>query len=540
MSKQVSHRFPVAMIALGLFASTAEAQTASSLTPGWWQPAAIEHARRMQMFVDPLVGGQATPAVIDGTVSAQDATGVIASYQPNGKTFTSSNAFFQNIGTNGRTCFTCHQPETGWTVTPAAIQSRYAASRGTDPVFRLVDGATCPNADISTNAKRITAFSLLLNKGLIRVGLPAPVAAQSTTYVSAITVQNDPYGCSNNNASNTVGIYSFYRRPLPTTNLAIQNNVTPPSPATTPVADAINQIMWDGREPSLITQSNSAVLIHSQSSRSPTPTESGQMIQFETGIYTAQLTDSSAGKLNAAGATGGPVTLSTQPFVAASIKASLGPPPVSSNAFDLYTAWNGLSGTDRTSAARESIVRGEALFNSPTVKSCSGCHNAVDNGNHNGAGTAATPEASFIKFFNTGLGLAPSAPVCTAGTGTSTDQGQSGCSGPTHIGLTAAALADLNLSGLPVFTVTCTDPNNGNATTTYQMTDLGRAMNTGLCADLGSFKAPSLRGLASRAPYFHNGAAPTLRSVVNFYNDNFHIGFTPQNITDLVNFLQTL
>jgi hypothetical protein len=27
---------------------------------------------------------------------------------------------------------------------------------------------------------------------------------------------------------------------------------------------------------------------------------------------------------------------------------------------------------------------------------------------------------------------------------------------------------------------------------------------------------------------------------VNFYNDNFNIGFTPQNITDLVNFLQTL
>jgi hypothetical protein len=34
-----------------------------------------------------------------------DPTGVLATFQPNGATLTANNAFFQNLGTNGRTCF---------------------------------------------------------------------------------------------------------------------------------------------------------------------------------------------------------------------------------------------------------------------------------------------------------------------------------------------------------------------------------------------------------------------------------------------------
>ena len=43
-----------------------------------------------------------------------------ATDQPGGATHTASNPFFQNLGTNGRTCFTCHQPQTGWTVSAAS------------------------------------------------------------------------------------------------------------------------------------------------------------------------------------------------------------------------------------------------------------------------------------------------------------------------------------------------------------------------------------------------------------------------------------
>jgi cytochrome c peroxidase len=53
-------------------------------------------------------------------------------------------------------------------------------------------------------------------------------------------------------------------------------------------------------------------------------------------------------------------------------------------------------------------------------------------------------------------------------------------------------------------------------------------------------KGPILRGLAARAPYFHNGSAATLLDVVDFYDQRFGIGFTAQQKNDLVNFLNSL
>jgi cytochrome c peroxidase len=72
------------------------------------------------------------------------------------------------------------------------------------------------------------------------------------------------------------------------------------------------------------------------------------------------------------------------------------------------------------------------------------------------------------------------------------------------------------------------------------VTDPGRALITGKRADIGKVKGPILRGLAARAPYFHNGSAATLLDVVNFYDQRFNIGFTEQDRRDLVAFLQTL
>ncbi len=96
----------------------------------------------------------------------------------------------------------------------------------------------------------------------------------------------------------------------------------------------------------------------------------------------------------------------------------------------------------------------------------------------------------------------------------------------------------LDISGLPVFTLTCTQ--GPLAGTVYTVTDPGRALITGQCADIGKVKGPILRGLASRAPYFHNGSAATLMDVVNFYNERFGLNFTDQQKQDLVNFLNTL
>ena len=53
---------------------------------------------------------------------------------------------------------------------------------------------------------------------------------------------------------------------------------------------------------------------------------------------------------------------------------------------------------------------------------------------------------------------------------------------------------------------------------TLEVTDPGKAMLSGKWTDIGKTKGPMLRGLAGRAPYFHNGSAKDLTTVVNFYN----------------------
>jgi cytochrome c peroxidase len=74
----------------------------------------------------------------------------------------------------------------------------------------------------------------------------------------------------------------------------------------------------------------------------------------------------------------------------------------------------------------------------------------------------------------------------------------------------------------------------------FVVTDPGRTLITGNCADIGKVKGPILRALAARAPYFHNGSAATLLDVVNRYDERFGIGFTRQQKDDLVNFLSAL
>jgi cytochrome c peroxidase len=63
---------------------------------------------------------------------------------------------------------------------------------------------------------------------------------------------------------------------------------------------------------------------------------------------------------------------------------------------------------------------------------------------------------------------------------------------------------------------------------------------TGNCGDLNRIKGPILRGLAARAPYFHNGAGATLAEVVAFYNLRFQMGLSAREQADLVAFLKTL
>ena len=94
---------------------------------------------------------------------------------------------------------------------------------------------------------------------------------------------------------------------------------------------------------------------------------------------------------------------------------------------------------------------------------------------------------------------------------------------------------------LPIFEVTCkpgyTTAFNG---TKVQTNDIGLAMISGHCADVGRFTVPTLRALASRAPYFHDGSAQTLRDVADFYKGRFNMDLGGNDRDDLAAFLAAL
>jgi cytochrome c peroxidase len=106
---------------------------------------------------------------------------------------------------------------------------------------------------------------------------------------------------------------------------------------------------------------------------------------------------------------------------------------------------------------------------------------------------------------------------------------------PLNIGVADPQPPGLDVSGMPRYTLQHTTTG-----ATVTVTDPGRALITGKWEDIGKFKGPILRGLAGRAPYFHNGSAPSLDAVINFYDVRFNIGLTDQEKADLVAFLRSL
>jgi len=88
---------------------------------------------------------------------------------------------------------------------------------------------------------------------------------------------------------------------------------------------------------------------------------------------------------------------------------------------------------------------------------------------------------------------------------------------------------------MPLYTL-----KNKTTYETIQTTDPGRAMITGKWKDIGRFKGPVLRAVASRPPYFHDGSAKDLSAVIDFYNTRFVIRLTDREKADLVAFLASL
>jgi hypothetical protein len=466
---------------------------------------AIAQAQQLRAFTDPNVAPAAPaataatsvaslPATLGASQTFADAAGQTGSVLAIAPVQTANDAFFQSLGSNGRFCGSCHQDQSNWTLSPPVIQAIFTATGGTDPLFRRIDGATCPTANVSTAAALQTAYSLLLNRGLIRIGLPVPTSAQF-----AVTAVNDPYKCTTSPTtgltSPTSGIVSVYRRPLPTTNLRFET-----------------VLMWDGRETSLTQQATDATLIHAQAFTAPTAAQLAQITAFESALTTAQVSGIAAQSLSLQGATGGPAALATETLKVAS------PPPQPANSFTLFAAWAGLTGSDATTQARLSIARGEAIFNTRPI--------------------AITGVAGFNNSVVNGVSVEPTFKGACSTCHNIVNAGGNSLALKLDIGVTGSAPPALNVAGLPQFTLHCASGSLAGQTSV--VTDPGVALISGQCADIGKTKVPTLRGLAARPPYFHNGSAAQLADVVNFYDQRFRLGLAPQEKTDLVNFLSSL
>jgi hypothetical protein len=459
-----------------------------------WSFAGATLALAVSLASGPTASGQ--QAVLD----TPNPSGVLRTITLDGNPPDFSNPFFQVLGTNGRSCVSCHVPSTGWTISPPEIQARFRATRGLDPIFRTNDGSNSPLADVSTVAARRAAYSMVLNKGLIRIGLPIPAGAQFD-----LVGVDDPYRFA------SAAELSLFRRPIPSTNLRF-----------------LTAVMWDGRESfsplgtfpilavntgaqnalalfeDLKHQANDATTGHAQGAPL-TGAQREAIVSFELNLATAQQQDRHAGVLTARDARGGPIYLASQDFYV-TINDVLGADVITGRfdprAMTLYDVF-----ANSRNPQRAAIARGAALFNATRI------------------------DITGVGGLNDDLGMTVIRGSCTS-CHDSPNVGDHSVALPIDIGVTDE---QFRTPDMPLYTL-----RNLATGQIRKTSDPGRALLTGKWKDIGKFKGPVLRGLASRAPYFHNGIAADLGEVVDFYDTRFSIGFTDQEKDDLIAFLTAL
>lgn len=431
-----------------------------------------------------------------------NANGFARSYSTAG-TIDTAGPFFKSFG-NGRTCASCHRQENGFSISSKGVQELFARTGGTDSIFLPHDGANSPRATVATPEDRRAAYSLLLNRGVFRIGMRIPETAEFD-----LVTAEDPYQFAN------IRELSLFRRPLPSANLS-----------------SIADVMWDGRETavdassgncvqptcfatldtSLGRQATTANNSHAQAQADLSQSDQAAIVAFEKTLFAAQQVDATGGLLFAADGAGGATALSTTNFSfgANSIFRAIAAGDTklfNQNVFSLFSSWiNDASVSNaKAAAARQSITRGQTIFNTRAFNvskdvpgteglglgflTCSTCHSVPNVG--------SLPEP---RYFNIGT-----------------------------------ADADARTADMPLYTL-----RNIKTGERVKTQDPGRAMVSGLWKDIGRFKSPGLRGLSMRAPYFHDGSASTTADVIDFYNKKFGIQFTTQELADLDAFLKAL
>jgi hypothetical protein len=414
-----------------------------------------------------------------------------------------------------------------------AIREQWRTTGGRDPLFAAIDGSNCPSlpqADASSH-------SLLLDRGLFRIGLPwPPMAADGSRITPEFTIDivRDPSTC---NADPGYGLrsanptVSVFRRPRVTANLKYVIASSGPFNIKTgelmdvdpesgmPVA---MNLMSDAREPTLRTQARAAARDHLQLARALREEELRRIVAFESQIYSAQSSSTSGGALVEPA---GPLGLGPQALAAG--ERGLGD-NLYAPVFGFFDPWKSIAPSAALNSQRrefrESVARGADVFflrpiwirdtvhintiglGNPLKRTCATCHNSR----------------------LVGMDLAPGY----------VDLGTTNYPRWTEPALYQTATPQQ----LPVFKLTCSKdaPPHPFLGRVVYTTDPGRALISGRCADIGAIVMQQMRGLAARAPYFSNGGAKTLRELVDYYDRRFDAKYSEREKQDLVNFLSVL
>jgi hypothetical protein len=468
-----------------------------------------------------------------------NASGSIGILNANGPVETAGHPFFEPIGRNGRACVTCHQPANAMSISVDMIRKRWADTKGKDPLFAPVDGMNCPHLPADDPA----SFSLLLERGLFRIFLPWPPRSPDGSPIEpefTLEVVRDPTGCNTHpeyGLGSTNPMVSVYRRPRPAANLRYvthqgfgvfafigKNGMPAARDPETGLPSGMN-LLADARQPTLKTQAVEAAVTHLQFDGVLDDARLNRIADFERQLYAAQVRDVVAGDLMEPD---GPPGLGVR-RLAAGREGLLGN-NITNFVIPMGEAWKRLPDTedvaiDARNRRRESISRGHDVFMFRTFWIRDAMHlNTVGLGNP-AKRTCATCHGMHMM----GMDIA---------------------NGWMDIGTTNLPWAreeprdpwNERKPQLPLFKVTCKaslPPHPFLGRVIYTQ-DPGRALISGKCNDVGTIVMQQLRGLAARAPYFSNGAAGTLREMVDFYDRRFNIGFTDREREDLVNFLGAL
>jgi hypothetical protein len=446
---------------------------------------------------------------------------------------TRGHAFFEPIGTNGRACVTCHQPENAMSISVASIQERWRVTEGKDPLFAAVDGANCPDLPAGDRA----SHSLLLERGLFRVFLPWPPRAADGSTIApefSLEVVRDPTGC---NTSAKYGLkspnpmVSVYRRPRVVANTKYvthqnfgvgafvgKNGLPSTRDPETGKPVAMN-LMSDARQPTLKTQAVEAAINHLQSEKPPTARQLEQITDFERRVFAAQVEHDGAGSLVEAD---GPPAFG--PRNLAKGDAGVLGNNTSRFVFPMGEAWTTAQPGD-VADMRASIRRGHDVFffrtfwirdsmhlntvglGNPTKRTCATCH-----GMHM---TAMDVANGWMDIGTTNQPWAREAPENPW----AREKPQ-----------------------MPLFRIQCNAdvPPHPYLGRVFYTQDPGRALISGKCNDVGTIVMQQFRGLAARAPYFSNGSAASLRELIDFYDRRYNIQYSEQEKRDLEHFLGSL